>query len=76
MITWPTTLFRKDDKLYLHLDGSPDKEDIELKPESQTKFFYGDGTDRQIEFEVDKKGKLAKVCQITWGIKREVSKIK
>jgi hypothetical protein len=42
MITWPTTLFRKDDKLYLHLDGSPGKEDIELKPESQTKFFYGD----------------------------------
>ena len=48
---------KKDGKLYRHRDGTPD---IELKPESETKFFYADGTDRQIEFEVDQSGKVTK----------------
>jgi hypothetical protein len=28
--------------------------DVELKPESNSKFFYSDGSDRQFEFELDK----------------------
>src|SRR5215831_6017434 len=57
-------LIKKDGKLYRHRDGTPD---IELKPESETKFFYGDGTDRQIEFEVDSMGKLSKAWFINTG---------
>ena len=65
-------LIKKDGKLYRHRDGTPD---IELKPESQTKFFYGDGTDRQIEFEVDSMGKLTKAWFINTGQKGELKKI-
>ena len=48
-------VIKKDGKLYRHRDGTPD---IELKPESETKFFYDDDSDRQLEFEVDKTGKV------------------
>lgn len=65
-------LIKKDGKLYRHRDGTPD---IELKPESETKFFYGDGTDRQIEFEVDSMGKLSKAWFINTGQKGELKKI-
>ena len=43
--------------------------DIELKPESNTKFFYGDGTDRQIEFEIDAAGKVTKAWFLNTGQK-------
>ena len=65
-------LIKKEDKLYRHRDGTPD---IELKPESETKFFYGDGTDRQIEFEVDNTGKVTKAWFINTGQKGELKKI-
>ena len=65
-------LIKKDGKLYRHRDGTPD---IELKPESETKFFYGDGTDRQIEFEVDANDKLTKAWFINTGQKGELKKI-
>jgi len=63
---------KKDGKLWRHRDGTPD---IELKPESPTKFFYGDGTDRQIEFELDNTGKVTKVWFINTGQKGELKKI-
>src|SRR5689334_10230929 len=63
---------KKDGKLYRHRDGTPD---IELKPESETKFFYGDGTDRQIEFEVDQAGKVTKAWFINSGQKGELKKL-
>jgi CubicO group peptidase (beta-lactamase class C family) len=63
---------KKDGKLYRHRNGSAD---IELKPESETKFFYGDGTDRQIEFEVDTAGKVTKAWFINTGQKGELKKI-
>ncbi|MEO6612706.1 MAG: serine hydrolase [Chitinophagaceae bacterium] len=63
---------KKDDKLYRHRDGTPD---IELKPESNTKFFYGDGTDRQVEFEVDAAGQVTKAWFINTGQKGELKKI-
>ena len=65
-------LIKKDGKLYRHRDGTPD---IELKPESETKFFYGDGTDRQIQFELDNTGKVTKVWFINSGQKGELKKI-
>ena len=63
---------KKDGKLYRHRDGTPD---IELKPESDTKFFYADGTDRQIEFEVDQSGKVTKAWFINSGQKGELKKL-
>jgi hypothetical protein len=63
---------KKDGKLYRHRDGTPD---IKLKPESDTKFFYADGTDRQIEFEVDQSGKVIKAWFINSGQKGELKKL-
>lgn len=63
---------KKDGKLWRHRTGTPD---IELKPESQTKFFYGDGTDRQIEFELDTTGRVTKCWFINTGLKGEMKKI-
>ena len=63
---------KKDGKLFRHRDGTPD---IELKPESETKFFYADGTDRQIEFEVDQSGKVTKAWFINSGQKGELKKL-
>ncbi len=63
---------RKGDKLFRHRNGTAD---IELKPESNTKFFYSDGTDRQIEFETDATGKITKVWFLNTGQKGELKKI-
>jgi len=63
---------KKDGKLYRHREGTPD---IELKPESETKFFYADGTDRQIEFEVNNAGVVTKAWFINSGQKGELKKI-
>jgi CubicO group peptidase (beta-lactamase class C family) len=63
---------KKDGKLYRHRSGTAD---VELKPESDTKFFYSDGTDRQIEFETDATGKVIKVWFINTGQKGELKKV-
>lgn len=62
----------KNGKLYRHRSGT---DDIELKPESETKFFYADGTDRQIEFEVDRAGKVIRTWFMNSGQKGEMKKI-
>ncbi len=65
-------IIKKDGKLYRHRDGTPD---IELKPESATKFFYADDTDRQLEFEIDASGKVIKTWFFNSGQKGEIKKI-
>ena len=65
-------VIKKDGKLYRHRDGTLD---IELKPESETKFFYGDETDRQLEFEVDATGKVIKIWFYNSGQKGEMKKV-
>ena len=72
MVTFPIELFTKKDKLYFHSGSGAD---TELKRESETKFFFADGTDQQIEFETDKSGNQAKVWHIAWGVKKEIKKI-
>ena len=57
-------VIKKDNKLYRHRDGSVD---IELKPESNTKFFYADDSNRQLEFELDAAGNVVKI----WFINNE-----
>lgn len=64
-------IIKKDNKLFRH---KPDS-DIELKPESSTKFFYADESDRQIEFKIDKSGKIVNTFFITGGIKEEMKRL-
>lgn len=52
----------------------PNGSSLELKPESATKFFYGDGSDRQIEFEMNAEKKITKVRLIAYGVKTEMIK--
>src|SRR5450755_340555 len=59
----------KDGKLYRSRKGTPD---IELKPESNTKLFYGDGSDRQLEFETDEFGNVTKSWFISVWLKTEI----
>jgi CubicO group peptidase (beta-lactamase class C family) len=66
-------VIKKDGKLYRHRDGTPD---IELKPESETKFFYADDSDRQLEFEVDAAGKVTKIWFINNGQRGEMKRVK
>ncbi|MDZ4807809.1 MAG: serine hydrolase [Bacteroidota bacterium] len=72
MATSPIELIKKEGKLYRHREGAPD---VELKPESNTRFFYADGSDRFIEFEKDKEGKVTKSWLITGGDKIEMKKL-
>lgn len=65
-------VIQKNGKLYRHREGTPD---IELKPESETKFFYADGTDRQLEFEFDGTGHMTKIWFINNGQRGEMKKI-
>ncbi len=69
--TGPIELIKKEGKLYRHRDGTPD---IELKPESKTRFFYADESDRFVEFEIDKTGTMIKAWFIGNGEKVEMKK--
>lgn len=72
MVSFPVELVNENGMLYLHTGAD---KDMELKPESSTKFYYADGSDQQIEFEKDKDGKLIKTWYIGWGLKREIKKM-
>jgi CubicO group peptidase (beta-lactamase class C family) len=65
-------VIKKDNKLYRHRDGTSD---IELKPESATKFFYADESNRQLEFELDKAGKVLKIWFINNEQRGEMKKV-
>ena len=71
MVESPIELIKKNGKLYRHREGA---NDIELKPESPTRFFYADDSDRFIEFDVDKTGKMIKGWLIANGDKTEMKK--
>lgn len=64
-------LERRGAKLFRVL---PNGSSLELKPESATKFFYSDGSDRQIEFEMNAEKKIGKTWFIALGIKTEMKK--
>ncbi len=61
----------REGKLYRDFDSRPD---IELKPESGNKFFYGDGRDIQIEFQTGPDNVIEKVWLISGGLKTELQK--
>ncbi len=61
MVSFPVGIIMENNKLLIRPPGG---RDIELKPESDTKFFYTDGTDQQIEFEKDNNGNLNRIWHI------------
>jgi CubicO group peptidase (beta-lactamase class C family) len=69
---FPIEFINRNDTLFIH---SAYGADIRLRPESGKKFFYGDGTDQQIEFETDNNGNVLKVFHVVWGIRKELKKI-
>ena len=67
-------LTKKEGKLYYHFEKATS--DIELKPESTTKFFNDNpGADFQIEFVIDSSKKVAKAFIIVNSMKKEIDKI-
>lgn len=63
-------LEQRENKLYrINRSG-----ELELKQESPTKFFYTDGSDRQIEFELGADKKVLKAWLISFGLKTELKK--
>ena len=71
MVDFPVEFLTKNERLYIHPPGSAD---IELKPVSKRKFFFGDGTDQQIEFIKDDHGIITSIWHTAWGIKKEIKK--
>ncbi len=67
--TGPIEIIIKSGKLFRRVNGGPD---VELKPESNTRFFYADQSSRFIEFEIDKTGKVKKGWFIGNGNKVEM----
>jgi CubicO group peptidase (beta-lactamase class C family) len=61
----------KDGKLFRKAGNSS----IELKPESPVKFFYGDESDRQLEFELDENKKIKGAWLISSGVKTVIEKL-
>ena len=72
MATNPIELIKTDNKLYRRVATGPD---IELKPESNNRFFYADGSDRFIEFETDKAGQPLKAWFISGFEKIQMKKL-
>jgi len=58
------TIERMGNKLFRTYPGGYK---IELKPESATKYYYDDGSDRQIEFEWDSNKRITKAWIINYG---------
>jgi hypothetical protein len=72
MATFPVEFVARNGAFYIHSGSGPD---IELKPESATKFFFADGTDQQIEFQIDSTGNPVRVWHIAWGVRKELKRI-
>jgi CubicO group peptidase (beta-lactamase class C family) len=62
-----------DSKLYLKPQGGGDFK-MELKPESETRFFFARDHDQEIEFVLDSNGSISKGCFINKGTRFEIKK--
>jgi len=63
---WTIEIFVSDGKLYRRTEGFPD---LELIPESETKFYYSDRQDKVFEFVPNEKGEITQAWFIINGIK-------
>jgi CubicO group peptidase (beta-lactamase class C family) len=67
-------LFKEQGKLFVQFENATER--TELKAESDTKFFNGNGLDQQIEFELDASSKVFKAFVIFGGMKKQMEKVK
>jgi CubicO group peptidase (beta-lactamase class C family) len=72
MAVFPIEFVNRNDTLYIE---SANGTYTRLKPESEKKFFFANGTDQQIEFETENNGNLLRVWHIAWGVRKELKKI-
>ena len=69
-LSFPLNIIVKDNKLYQRLGR-----DIELLPESTTKFFVAEpDVDIQVEFELNNRNEVTRIYFIEAGIKTEVKR--
>lgn len=66
-------LYTKNGKLFR---STPNSVDLELIPESETKFYYSDDSDRQMEFVVNKKGVVESAWFYKDGLKYSRQRVK
>ena len=66
-------LINEGDKLYLKPDNSGNFK-MELKPESETRFFFARDHDQEIEFTLDPTGSILKCYLINKGAKFEIKR--
>ncbi len=66
-------IYIKDNKLYRKTQNATD---LELIPETETKFYYSDGSDRQLEFLINKKGHIEEAWFIKDGLKYSRQRVK
>ena len=66
-------LFKKENKLFYRFIKSTTE--IELKPESPTKFFAANNNNIQIEFKVDSLGRVSNAFYIIYDMKKGIKKI-
>jgi len=71
--TFKFKIERKGNKLFIVLPGNSYRE---LKPETPTKFFPSDGSDRFIEFELNTNKQITKAWAVDYGVKTEMKKEK
>jgi CubicO group peptidase (beta-lactamase class C family) len=67
-------IYIKRAHLYLNDTAGPEGE-IELKPETETKFFFENENNRQVEFSLDKDNKVVNSWIIASGIKYKMKQI-
>jgi CubicO group peptidase (beta-lactamase class C family) len=72
MSMFPVEIINRNDTLLIH---SKFGADVSLKPESDKKFFFGNGTDQQIEFETSNDGSILHAWHIAWGVKKELKQV-
>jgi CubicO group peptidase (beta-lactamase class C family) len=72
MAMFPVEIINRNDSLFIH---SRFGADVSLRPESDKKFFFANGTDQQIEFETNNDGSILRAWHIAWGVKRQLKKV-
>ena len=72
MTNFPVEILEKNNVLSIHPFRG---EDIELKIESDNKFYFGNGTDQQIIFQKDSNENIEKIWHVAWGVKKEIKRI-
>lgn len=70
---WIIDIVIKDNKLYRRIEGAPD---LEIIPESETKFFYSDGQDKVFDFTQNGTNEITQCWFVINGMKYRLDRMK